>query len=576
VCAAAFIVLLASCGAGNSAVLGVETLDTNTAKEQIKVLAKSVTVHRQYNSTPDIEGDYESDTVAELPDFENYVEEVVRGTAAVNVGILTATERAIPKDKVGTSKDDWINIAAEKFNNAGLTLSDGRSVSVSIYSITSGLAYDYIKLGLTLPQDVVAYNPSTTLWVDMLDSSGIETELIAESTAGNTVGICMEPSVAKDFESKYGEISIETLINAVTEDGFIVGMTDPFRSSTGLTTLQKILMTTDAVNPLSVDAQNKLEQFLGNVPSVAVTTAQLRNSLNLGVIKAAFMEYQSFAQSVQLRNYKFVPFDCHDGPVVLFGNGVNNAEYREVMNMYINYLQSNEMQLLADERYFNADTSFNRSTARMQGDELIEAQKLWKAKKDVITPTLFYFVLDTSGSMNDVSGGYSRLEVMREAVLNSINKIDSDNYIGMLSYNNDVKLELPIAKADALNKAVLAYIIKTAAADGGTATNDAICVAANEMYEFIESNNLNLKMSILLLSDGERTAGMDESRVLPSIYGLRLPINAVGYSISAIGENMLKKVVGVGGEGYEGVGSYTSASVEELSMKLMDLFNSQA
>jgi hypothetical protein len=82
-------------------------------------------------------------------------------------------------------------------------------------------------------------------------------------------------------------------------------------------------------------------------------------------------------------------------------------------------------------------------------------------------------------------------------------------------------------------------------------------------------------MSILLLSDGERTSGMNELMILPSIYGLRVPINAVGYALTDDGASTLKLLVGVGGEGYEGVGSYTSANIDELSLKLMDLFNSQ-
>jgi hypothetical protein len=177
--------------------------------------------------------------------------------------------------------------------------------------------------------------------------------------------------------------------------------------------------------------------------------------------------------------------------------------------------------------------------------------------------------------MNDRIDGYSRIEVAQQAVLNSLNKINSNNYIGMLSYDDDVTIELPVVKADAMNKAILANIIKNEDPSGGTATNDAICVAVNEMNKFNAGNNMNLKMSILLLSDGERTVGLEEDKVLPSIYGLKLPINAVGYSINSDGERVLKQLVGAGGEGYEGVGSYTSAGIEELSIKLRDLFNSQ-
>ena len=73
----------------------------------------------------------------ELPDIQNYPF-TVTGTGSVNIEIFSSPEKA------GTGTDGWINEVAENFNNSNIQV-NGKTASVSIRSISSGLAVDYIK-----------------------------------------------------------------------------------------------------------------------------------------------------------------------------------------------------------------------------------------------------------------------------------------------------------------------------------------------------------------------------------------------------------------------------------------------
>jgi Ca-activated chloride channel family protein len=332
------------------------------------------------------------------------------------------------------------------------------------------------------------------------------------------------------------------------------------------------MYTLDPANPFSGPALAALEEFLSYIPPVAVTTAQLRNILNLGVIDAAFMEYQSFAQSPKLADWNFYPFARHDGPLAAVGDV--SEEELAALELYRDFLLEAEAQRQASLRFFNRQDEFNWGGARMGGGALLSAQASWKQKKDVLVPAVFYFVFDISGSMNERIEGRTKIDVLVSAVLNNLNHINENNYIGMVSYNDTVYLNMPVVQATPKNKAVMANAVRNLSVGGGTATHDALFVAYDQILNFQQGAS-RVKPIVLLLSDGEQTSGLSLQTIMPSAYGVGIPVNALGYHISDLGREKLQKLVGVYGEGFEGLGSYTSASEAELDMKLRDMFRSQ-
>ena len=107
----------------------------------------------------------------ELPDISKYDYTVV-GNGEINVEIISSPEKA------GDGTDGWMNEMAEEFNRSGYTY-DGRSVSVSVRNITSGLAMDYIVSGKYVPE---GFSPSASMWGEMTIAQGSDLEVITDRT----------------------------------------------------------------------------------------------------------------------------------------------------------------------------------------------------------------------------------------------------------------------------------------------------------------------------------------------------------------------------------------------------------
>jgi len=71
-----------------------------------------------------------------------------------------------------------------------------------------------------------------------------------------------------------------------------MGYTNPFVSSTGLNFLISTLSSFDENNLLSEKAVKGFEKFQTNIPFVAYTTLQMRESAQSGVLDGFIMEYQ--------------------------------------------------------------------------------------------------------------------------------------------------------------------------------------------------------------------------------------------------------------------------------------------
>ena len=564
-----------ACG-GFTTLDGVVVLSREQAAQQIRAYAKRIKYDDPYKQEgslkPDTSRSYSEPTALVLPDIDTQTIAVSgeRGKGYTNITIFTATERCVAPGDTGKSKDDLVNIAGTAFNDKRLQLSGGSIASVTVYAIPSGLGAEYISSGTFVPD---AVNFSTGSWLKMLNSSGIQTTIYAQRTAGNTVGVVMSPAVEQRFIEKYKEVTMWNVISAVQNGDLEIGTTDMFRSSTMVTSGEEILWTLDPDDPLSDKAVRGFEQFLKNATSPVVTTAQLRNLLNLGILEAAFMEYQSFAQSPKLAGWSFYPFGRHDGPIAAVGE--LSAEKREALQLYTDYLLSDEVQNWADERYFNEPEYdyVEERQIRMSGDQILQMQNAWKTGKDAINPSLIYVIVDRSGSMED----YQRLLILQAAVSDSLYLINENNFIGMASFDDKVQLDLEICQATPRNKALMAQAMINLEPRSATATHDALIVAYDKILDFIEQDGrADMKVTIILISDGEQNEGLSLEDTLPSAYGIGFPIHAVGYKIDSQGETKLRKLVGaLEKEGYEGRGSYTGADIEAIKQKLSDLFRSQ-
>ncbi|MNZ55323.1 von Willebrand factor type A domain protein [compost metagenome] len=412
---------------------------------------------------------------------------------------------------------------------------NGKPASVRIRNIASGTAADYIKSGKYVPD---AYTPSNELWGEMVKASGVKTQLISKRLVGNVPGIVITKSKYDELVDKYGAINVKTVTEAIANNEFSFGYTDPFASSTGLNFLVTALNTFDSSNILGDQAVQGFETFQTNVPFTASTTIQMRDAAKSGMLDGFVLEYQTYVNASDLKSgYVFTPFGVrHDSP--LYGLGDLPQEKIDILNKFAEFVAQNKYQKSAQEIGFNGLEDYKSELAAVEGGLLSSAQKLWKEKKNSNKPIAAVFVTDVSGSMAG-----EPLNRLKESLLKGQQYLGKDNSIGLVSYSSDVSINLPIGKYDINHQSMFVGAVESLQASGGTATFDGIVVAMKMLQDELAVNP-NFKPIIFVLSDGETNEGNSLKDIKDLIETYKIPIYTIGYnanikalqSISSINE----------------------------------------
>ncbi|OBY81129.1 hypothetical protein BBG47_02275 [Paenibacillus sp. KS1] len=484
-----------------------------------------------------------------LPDISKFPI-TVKNTTNQFVEIFTSTEKG------GTGMDSWLADVATEFNNAKIQV-NGKPVSVKIRNIASGTAADYIRSGKYMPD---AYTPSNELFGEMIKSSGVKTELISKRLAGNVPGIVISKSKHDALISSYGAVNVKTVTEAISNNEFSMGYTDPFSSSTGINFLVTALSTFDKSNLLSDKAVQGFEKFQENIPFLASTTTQMRDAAKSGVLDGFVLEYQTYINTDELKNeYVFTPFGIrHDNPLYAIGNLPKGK--LDIVKKFGEFALQEKYQKKAQQKGFNELDNYKSEMPVVKGSLLASAQKLWKDKKNGGKPIAAVFVTDVSGSMAG-----EPLNRLKESLLKGQKNLGKDNSIGLVSYSNDVTINLPIKKYDTTQRSLFVGAVNSLQADGGTATFDGIIVALKMLQEE-KAVNPNIKPMIFVLSDGETNRGHSLKDIKELIETFKVPIYTIGYnadiqalqSISSINE-----------------AASINADTDDVVYKIANLFNVQ-
>lgn len=527
-----------------------ESKSTERAGKHLAKMVKKIaaTERELVKGTVDLSG---STTLAEeLPDIDKYPM-TLQGNGQINIEVFAAPEKA------GEGTDGWMLEVAETFNKEGYTI-DGQTVSVSVRSMSSGIGADYIASGKYIPQ---VFSPSNELWGELIAAQGTNMELVEKKVTGNVAGVLVSQKVKKEIQTKYGQVTFETVVEATANGEVAMGYTNPFYSSTGLNFLLETLYLNDADNILSDKAMEGFAAFQKNVPFVSYTTQQMRDAADSGTLDGMVTEYQTYINDKNLSNYEFIPFGArHDGPIYAVGN--LSKEQKEAVSMFADYCLSDKMQDLAKEYGFNQYEDYTSEIPDFDGATIKEAQNLWKENKDSGNSITAVFVADTSGSMDG-----EPINQLKESLINAGQYIDSDNSIGLVSFNTDVYIDLPIAKFDLNQRSYFNGAVENLVCLGGTATYNGITVAANMLVEAKEADP-NTKLVLFLLSDGEKNQGYDLSDVEDILKEYQIPVYSIAYGEGA---NM---------EELNAVSSVNEATVidadsDDVIYKLKNLFNAQ-
>lgn len=484
-----------------------------------------------------------------LPPIDKYPCQV-ESMAAETIEIFSSTEKA------GTGVDGWLCEMAEGFNATAPT-AGGLSAGVNIRGISSGVGYDYIASGKYMPD---AFSPSNELWGKMLAARNINVTLAEKRLCGNVAGVLLSKAKNQTFIDQYGEVTVKNISEAVEKGGLAMGYTNPFASSAGLNYLVSTLCAFDAADPLSQTAVTAFEKFQKNVPFVAYTTIQMRDSAASGVLEGFILEYQTFENLPEIkRDYVFTPFGMrHDSPVYEIGE--LSETKKDILRQFIAYCLTAESQAAATSYGFNRLDEYAGTLYDLPDATVASAQKVWKEKKNAGADVAAVFVADVSGSMEG-----PRINQLKESLLQGSTYIGSNNYVGLVTFDHNVYLNLPLGKFDINQRALFAGTVDSLQPGGTTAMFDGIAAGLKMLADFKEQNP-GVKPMLFVLTDGETNHGNTFERMEPIIRGMSVPVFTIGYEADV---NILSRVSKIN------EAANINADTQDVVYTLGNLFNAQ-
>ena len=479
----------------------------------------------------------------ELPEINKYPL-AVEGNADIDIEVFTSGEKG------GAGNDSWLITCAEQFNESHFCTTDGRSVSLSVRSISSGLGADYIISGKYLPD---LYTPSNELFGEYAKVNGGSLTLQEKRLVGNTAGILIK----KDSSLK----TVDDIVNAVSNGSLNLGYTNPQTSATGLNLLIYILTNNGGVD--SEKAAAYFSSFNNNIPFVAYTTQQMRDSASNGSLDGMVTEYQAYINDSNLTSlYNFLPFGMrHDNPLYVVDATHKTSAETEAIKMISEYLLGSEAQAIADSCGFNENDDYH-SEMNVTGVEINKALEVYKTKKDSGKDIIAVFVADCSGSMNG-----DPIQELKSSLSNGMNYINENNYVGLISYATDVTIEVPIDKFDMTQKSYFQGALNSLVANGNTSSYEAVCVGL-DMIQKAKKDHPDAKCMLFLLSDGYATGSYTLGTIKSAVKKTGIPVYTIGYGASAD-----MKALGELSKFNEAAA--ISADSEDIIYKIKSLFNAQ-
>ena len=548
------IVVAGIVGVGISKTKNVgKTQSTISHEEAVKQLNKLYSNIDIETATPQKAAiDSVSSNIAdELPNIEKTYPLTVKGTGDIDIEIFTSTEKG------GSGTDGWLNDVAQDFNAKGYRI-NGKRASVSVRSLATGTAVEYINANVYTPD---AYTPSNEFFGEMIASSGIRIKKVEDKLLGNTAGILLSKNAQKTINEKYGEVSFSTVVKATQDGAITMGYTNPYSSATGLNFLISTLYDADKNDILSENAIKGFNAFQKNVPLVSFTTLQMRESAESGVLDGFIMEYQTYINDKSLSSYTFIPFGAeHNNP--LYQIGVLSDDKEQALGKFAEFCMNSSSQKLAKKYGFNNELGYTSDMKIPDGKTCIAAQKLWKDNKDNGQEIVSVFVVDTSGSMNG-----EPLNTLKSSLINSINYINSDAYVGLITYDDEVTQQLEISKFDLNQKAYFKGAVQNLTAGGGTAMYSGIVVGLKMLDEAL-ADHPNAKPMLFVLTDGEPNEYLEFKDIEKAVDGLNIPVYTIGYGTGAnmdtLGEiSRINEAASI------------SATTDDVIYKIKNLFNAE-
>lgn len=157
------------------------------------------------------------------------------------------------------------------------------------------------------------------------------------------------------------------------------------------------------------------------------------------------------------------------------------------------------------------------------------------------------------------------LNELKKSLLNGAQYIGEESYIGIVTYSNDVNINLPIGKFDINQRSLFTGAVKDMQPGGGTATFDGIIVAIKMLLEE-KAKNPDIKPMLFVLSDGETNQGNSLEDVREILESIEIPVHTIGYNANIKALESISNI---------NEATNINADSEDVIYKLGNLFNAE-
>ncbi|MEM9767332.1 MAG: VWA domain-containing protein [Cyanobacteria bacterium P01_D01_bin.71] len=507
---------------------GIPSVDSEEEAETVLLETVLPKINKAESFVSDaVASRYATDAISEplpaIEDFPLYGAPPPNDSQTVYLEIFSSSEKA----NADKQNERWLIEVAEQFNQQGPITSSGQPIQVGIRQIPSGTAARLLAAGTVQP---AGYSPSNDLWVQMLTSEGVNTQIVQPRLVANTAGLVLQGDA---YTALGGNVGFEQVLDAMISGQLTAGYPNPYTSSTALNLLYSLFWRSaglqgDApLTPPALESPEVNSVFSAFQEQVLITTTTTLDLQEIFIrdpdrLQAFPLEYQNYQSLVQLPGFEaveFVPFGIpHNNPLV--GFDWNSADQTEALQQFGEFAVSNEMQTLAVQQGFEPTPYLESGTAPPipSGDVLTAAQSYWKARKDGGRTVYLMTVVDTSGSMDG-----DPLNAVKEGLQVASSVINPGNQVGLISFGDRAVYHLPLATFDQLQHQRLLAAIDNLRADGSTAMYDAVLMGMGELMKQRQSDP-DGRFYLLLLTDGNANRGYSFSDVenLVAYSGIRV------------------------------------------------------
>jgi Ca-activated chloride channel homolog len=507
------------------------------------------------------------DAVPDPKTFPLYAAQPSNDRNIVYVEIYSSAEKAN-----GDRQDErWLIDVAEKFNQQRHKLPSGQVIQVGIRNIPSGLGAQILAARKGKP---AGYTPATAMWVELLKTEGLPITAIAPALVSNQAIFAVQSQVYQEL-AQGGEVTFDRLMDAILAGKIKVGYSNPYIASSALNFLHTLLWRaadhTQDGKPLTIaelESPQINSTFSTFQKQITVTTPTyldlkqiwIRDPQKFQAIVMAYQSYVNLKKQPEFSQLAYIPFGVpENSPLV--GFEWNTASQTEALKKFAAFATSAPMQQLAQQQGYEQTPYLKQGKfPPMPSGEVIKAaQNFWKQRKDGGKTVYMELVVDTSGSMET----NNRLRAVRQALRLASQQINQGNQIGLVTFSDRPIRRITLAPFDKLEQKRLFAAIDQLQADGETALYDGLAVGLAELMAK-QKTDPNGRFYLLLLTDGERTNGIEFSQIRDVIRHSRVRVYPIAYG--EVNQQELEAIAAIR------EGSVYQGTPEKVQVLLKDLF----